>query len=345
VNDLAPKPDQSLLEQVMMRCSQLNIPVQSVLELTYRCNLRCTHCYIDNHQSDELSFEEWKEVLDQLKKAGTIFLVLTGGELTVRDDFLEIARYAYKSGFRLGFMTNCTLITPTISKALAMLKPYSIVTSLYGANSKTHEFITQVPGSFEKTLEGIKLLIGDGIVPTVQTLIMKNNLSELRQIEDLVERLGAKPLINMAMAPSKMGADYPFHNEPTEEEIVSCRWNIRGQIVFEQSGPGLCKAGKAACSISPCGDVTPCPMFPLKLGNLKQSLFETIWRLEPCTELRYLRSMTLSDLQDCNACQLRRYCRRCTGVAYLESGRANGSSPSACRQSRVRCRLSQAMEV
>jgi len=334
-----------LLQEVIDKYSQLNIPAQAVLELTYRCNLRCVHCYVDVDANDELTLDEWKEVIDQFKAAGTIYLLFTGGEVTVLADFLEIATYARRSGFIPSLQTNCTLLTPDMAQNIAELKPFAISTSLYGASAATHDAVTRVQGSFEKTLEGVKLLVDCGLVPLVQTLVMKSNLHELEQIQKLVAGLGARARIDTAIAPSKTGADFAFQYEPSVEELARCKWLLDDICQPRNGDYGLCKAGKALCVVSPRGDVFPCTIFPLKLGNLKQSSFDKIWRLEPCAELRYLRSMRRTDLYACIKCDLAAYCRRCTGIAYLESGHLDGPSSSACRQAQMRRRLSQATEV
>jgi radical SAM protein with 4Fe4S-binding SPASM domain len=329
-----------LLHEVIERCSRLSIPAQAVLELTYRCNLRCSHCYVDIKDTEELTAEAWKGVIDQMKAEGTIYLLITGGEIMLRDDFLEIATYARRSGFILGFLTNCTLVTPDLAREIADLKPFSIATNLYVATASTHDAITRVPGSYAKTLHGIKLLVECGLTPLVQTLAMKSNLAELPRIKSLVASLGARSSIDTGIVPTRSGADSPFQHEPSVEEMMKCGWRPDAPAADQCQARSLCKAGKGMCSVSPGGDVFPCLMFPLKLGNLKQSKFETIWRLEPCAELRYLRSMRRTDLA-CATCYLAAYCQRCTGVAYLESGHPDAPSPSACRQALTRWRLNQ----
>ncbi len=66
MNERSIKPERPLLQKVIDRCSQLHIPTQTVLELTYRCNLRCVHCYVDLDESNELTSTEWVKVLEQL---------------------------------------------------------------------------------------------------------------------------------------------------------------------------------------------------------------------------------------------------------------------------------------
>ena len=199
-----------LMHEVVAKCDQLHIPIQIALELTYRCNLRCSHCYVDLKEADELSFEEWKKVLNQLKAAGTLYLLLTGGEIMVRTDFLDIATYARNNGFFIALLTNCTLVTPAISRAIAQLRPFTLGTSLYGATATTHEEVTRVPGSFHKTLEGISQLVAVGFEPIVQVMLMKTNIAELPQIKELIKSLGARARTNITMTPSKTGAEFPF---------------------------------------------------------------------------------------------------------------------------------------
>ena len=340
-----PGAQQLLIQEVAAKYARLNTPILATLELTYRCNLKCGHCYNDRLENDELTLDEWKEVLPQLKAAGIIFLTFTGGEILLEPDMLATVRYARDSGFRVGLLTNCTLVTLDIARAIAELEPFSVVTSLYGVTAATHESVTGVPGSFEATLQGIRLLVGAGLVPIVQTVGMNSNLEELPRIKELVAQLGADSTIYLEMTPSRSGSGYPLEYEPDFTGLVNCGIPPDSFGSRSKEGKLLCQAGKSSCSISPSGDVYPCVLFPLKLGNIRQTSFDSMWRLEPCAELRYLRSMRRSDLYACSECELSAYCKRCTGVAYLESGCVNGPSPSACRQAQKRWRLTQATEV
>jgi AdoMet-dependent heme synthase len=339
MNEPTTGTERPLLQKIISKCSQLNIPAQAVLEMTYRCNLHCAHCYVDLKENNELSVAEWQDIMAQLKAAGTMFLLFTGGEIMARDDFLEIASLAHRNGFIPGFITNCTMVTPEIAKAIAGLKPFSIATSLYGATAATHEQVTGVQGSFEGTLNGVQYLVDAGLKPIVQTLIMQSNMNELEEISTLVREIGAESHIKMGIAPSKSGDKFPlqYEAEGIEKPGFSRSRCLSG--LEDDTGPGLCKAGRAMCSISPQGDVYPCPMFPLKLGSLRKSNFNSIWNTQPCGELKDIRSIQRSDLTECNTCQIKSHCNRCSGIAYLENGRANGVSPSACRRAKARFKL------
>lgn len=334
-----------LLRNVMEKCARLNIPTQAILELTYRCNLHCVHCYVDISEPDELTTDEWKNVIDQLKSAGVISLLLTGGEILLREDFLDILSYARHCKFFISLSTNGTLINSDMARDIAELKPFAISISLYGASAMTHEAVTNVSGSFEKTLAGIRALVDCGIKPLIQTVVMKSNINELEQINQLVTSLGAEINIDTVISPTKTGAESPFQFETTYDELVNCGWLPEKFHKLPDDGHGLCKAGKSMISVAPNGDVFPCNVFPVKLGNLRQANFDKIWHLEPCAELRYLRSMRRADLYACNKCELSIYCQRCPGIAFIESGSLDGPSSSACRQAETRRRLYQAAEV
>ena len=168
-----------LIRNVMEKCARLNIPTQAILELTYRCNLHCVHCYVDIDEPDELATDEWKDVIDQLKSSGVISLLITGGETLLRDDFREIISHIRRRGFFFSISTNGTLLNYDIVNDIAKLKPFIVNTSLYGASALTHEAVTRVPGSFEMTIQAIKVLVNSGIKTLIQTVAMKSNAKEI----------------------------------------------------------------------------------------------------------------------------------------------------------------------
>jgi len=111
-------------ELISKKTAGRRVPLKGSLELTLQCNLRCKHCYLDGvHDGipgeQELSTEEWYDILDQLADAGTLWLLMTGGEPFARSDFLDIYTYAKKRGFLITIFTNGTLITPEIADYLA----------------------------------------------------------------------------------------------------------------------------------------------------------------------------------------------------------------------------------
>jgi MoaA/NifB/PqqE/SkfB family radical SAM enzyme len=132
-------------------------------ELTYRCNQRCSHCYLDvlspnARVSDELTTAECLRIVDDLAAAGALNLALSGGEPFLRRDLFHIAAYARSKGFLLRIFSNGLLITPALADRMAALHPYAVEVSLYGADAQTHDAITSRPGSFGRTVRALRLL-------------------------------------------------------------------------------------------------------------------------------------------------------------------------------------------
>ena len=326
----------------MDRAADYLIPFQVSLELTHRCNLSCKHCYIDTPLQEELSFAEYQDVLDQLADAGCLYLLLTGGEPLTRRDFFEIAFYAKERGFILMLLTNGTVITPEVARDIRKLEPVFVGMSLHGAVPSTHDGITGKRGSFESMIHSIELLKSLGITVALQTLLMDSNVQEAEAMKSLAHRLGVSLSFGYEFVPARSGSLAPFQYEAGSAELChhfNLLWLKEDMSISEKKG--VCKAGKGICSISPTGDVFPCLLMPLRVGNLRQAKFEEIWETNPGPELVYLRSITWDDLSSCKDCSRARYCKRCMGVAFVETGELTKPAPSACRNAALKLEFSK----
>src|SRR6476659_2465736 len=108
----------SLVQEMNERALELGVPIGVHLDVTYRCNERCVHCYLDHDDHGELTTAEVKDVLDQLAAAGTLFLVFSGGELLLRTDFFELLEYARALQFDVKIKTNALLIKEAEAKRI-----------------------------------------------------------------------------------------------------------------------------------------------------------------------------------------------------------------------------------
>ncbi|MBW2647041.1 MAG: radical SAM protein [Deltaproteobacteria bacterium] len=322
------------------KCVEKCIPFYVQFELTYRCNLSCRHCYIAHNKEKELTFKEVTSILDQLVEMRTFYLCFTGGEIFTRKDFLDIAWYAKEKGFSLILLTNGTLITDKEINELRKIAPLGIEISLLGARAETHDFITKTPGSFNKAVSAIKELSGQGVMVTIKTTLMKKNVMEYQEIKSLCQGLGVHVKSGAEIIPRMDGRNdaqgYQISWEDRlkylgQDESSDCQ--VKDMAEYRSL---VCKAGKAVASISPCGDIQPCILMPIRLGNLKENTFREIWYPENNSILSEIRSMTDSDLKICFECKLAGFCTRCPGTTYLETGDLLAPSPIACEQARWR---------
>ncbi len=132
--------------------------------MTSRCNLSCSHCYIDAGapQANELSTAEATAFMEDLAKMKVPLLMFTGGEPFLRPDLLKLASNAHDLGLRTAISTNGTMIT---KEKASMLKSFGVEyvgVSLDGATRETHDHI-RGDGSFAKAIDGLKVCVGSGL--------------------------------------------------------------------------------------------------------------------------------------------------------------------------------------
>ena len=173
------------------------------LILTWNCNLLCRHCRPYLPQDETLSFSDVKKHLDRLAKNGTLFLHLTGGEPLAHQDFWKVSSYALKKTFALILHTNGTLITPEIGEKLKSLNFLHVFVTVLGGNKQTHDHLTGVEGSFERTISGLRILKENDLDVILSTTQLEENQQEIPEIRELAEKLGVKFRIVSFQTPNK----------------------------------------------------------------------------------------------------------------------------------------------
>ncbi len=163
-----------------------------VWNMTYACNLRCIHCYINAGEKcgDELSYEESLDLIDQIAEVSSPLLILSGGEPLLRKDFIKIAEYAADKGLRLALSTNGVLITKEIADQLKSIGFMYIGVSIDSPNPSWHDMFRGVKGSFDKAMEGIHNSIKAGLPTGIRYTITRYNVSDASKILDLAVENG-----------------------------------------------------------------------------------------------------------------------------------------------------------
>ncbi|RJQ51009.1 MAG: radical SAM protein [Actinobacteria bacterium] len=344
------------LEHLLDGATKANVPLNLMLETTYRCNLACRHCYVSDPGGTEMSMAEIRDALEQLAEAGSLFLTLTGGELLVRDDWYEIFRHARELSFVVRLFSNGSLITDRVAERIADLKALEVGVSLYGAKEETHEEVTRVGGSFEATLAGLRALKSAGVKREIKFLLMRHNLGEYQRVRALADELEAEVSFSFYISPRVDGSADSCEMRMSDEDLTKAladgflypdtrrerqadRPDLRGPAL---AGAPMCGAGRDTCAISPYGDIRPCAILPLVAGNFRERRFADVWR--DSALLRRLRGAELSRLQGCRDCPSVGYCGRCTAFALLEDGDMFGPSSFACHIEEVAARMESAAQ-
>jgi radical SAM protein with 4Fe4S-binding SPASM domain len=316
-----------------------HIPFKVDWEITHRCDLKCQHCYEERPSViDELSTKEACAVIDELSAMGALFLTFTGGEIFVRKDFMEIARYAREKDFALRLFTNGTLIDKALAKEIKALDPLAVEISLYGMNPILHDKITGVEGSYYRTIEAFYRLKKEGVTTVVKTTVMNNNYTELEALKDFAKSIDARFVYSLTVVPQTTGSRDVTQYRLSEEQLAKLYATDASLTdgITEGGVKGydpLCAAGVNSLYIAPNGDVSPCMLLLGEGGNVKRESVQDIWH-KPYFEK--LRNMKFEDLGACAACNAAPFCDRCAGLAYLEEGDLYGPSAHDCTMAKLR---------
>lgn len=332
----------SLMAEMNDKALKLGLPLSVHLDLTYRCNERCVHCYLDHDDHGEMTTAEITDVLTQLADAGVFFLSLSGGEVLLRRDFFQIVEHARKLLFNVKVKTNATMIGEREAARLRDLGVEQVQISVYSHRPEIHDAITKLPGSLDRTVRAVRFLKSQGLKVSISNVLMSGNLADQQGVIGLAKELGVAYALDPTVTP-KMDGDtsiLALRIASSELKQVFQNQELVGNVeefCAPPPPPGEdvmngfpCSAGHTACYISPYGDVFPCVQFPLPSGNVRRQKFIDIWRDSP--QLREVRSIRARDLPTCSTCSHVGTCTRCPGLAYME-GNMRGPSTADCEKS------------
>ncbi len=333
----------TLLAEIRDKAMRLHVPISVHLDITWRCNERCRHCYLDHDVPGELTSAEITEILQQLAGAGTLFLVVSGGEPLVRADCVEIMAHARRLSFHVKLKTNATLIGEREAAELARLGVGEVQVSVYSHRDEVHDSVTRMPGSLQRTLSAIRLLRSQGVRVIMVNTLMRTNATDYAGVRALAEQCGALYAFDPTITPRLNGdtsivslrlAPEALHQVLHDEAMIGRPPSCAQPAVDDGTLDAVpCSAGHSACYISPAGQVYPCVQFPLACGDLRRQSFREIWHDSPA--LKQVASIRVRDVSPCSACVHLVNCTRCPGLAYVE-GNMRGPSSADCEKARVR---------
>src|ERR1700688_4328426 len=335
----------SLGAEMNAKALRLGIPLSVQLDLTYRCNGRCAHCYLDHIDHGEMTTGEIKELLGQMADAGVFYLTISGGEILMRRDLFEILEYARARTFCIKLKTNGILIRAKEAQRIRSLGVESVQISIYSHRPEIHDAITKMPGSLRQSIDAMRLLRSHGLHVIIANVLMVQNLRDHTGVRALATELGAQYTLDPTITPMMDGnrsilslnvdeaaLREVFRNEALVGNVEE--FCAPPQSVDDSALDSLpCSAGHTACYVSPYGEVYPCVQFPLPSADVRSIKFVDIWRDSP--QLKEVRSITLRDMPSCSQCTHGATCTRCPGLAYME-GNMRGPSSQDCEKSYAR---------
>jgi radical SAM protein with 4Fe4S-binding SPASM domain len=324
-------------------------PLEGQIELTYRCNFNCIHCYCKGSEDKEkeLTTVEFKRVLDEIQKEGCVGLTLTGGEPLLRDDFLELYAYAKKKGFLVTLFSNGYGFNKEIINYLTKLPPFSIEITLNSITKKIYEKITQKKDAYFRVKENINKLVEKKLPLTIKSNLLKQNKCEIGKIKNWAERILGKPAGNKyrfkydpIIFPQLSGDKSPCKYRLSFEEILGVvrqdkdMWQeYKDNLHFDLPEAGRrreflyhCNTWMKQFSINPYGRLKFCELSDKFSVDLKNTSFkEGFYKIFP----KVLKARFKTNSK-CRECSLRPICYWCPARAYLETGNEEAPVPYYC---------------
>jgi len=331
-------------------------PLEVSIEVTRRCPLECRHCYNNLPMSDhaaraqELSLDEHCRLLDELVAEGCIWILYTGGEVFARKDFLEIYTEAKKRGFLITLFTNGTLITPRIADYLAEWRPFAIEITLYGATRETYEALTQMPGSYDRCIRGIRLLLERNLplkLKTVPTTINWHEVFEMKRLAE--EDFGVEFKFDSLINPRIDCSQSPLAVRLSPEQVVELdfaelrrREDYRRMAEADLSSPledyqspkqkYACGGGFGGCAVDPYGTMSICVISHQQGYNIREGSFREGWE-GPLLEFR---NQPRTRPTICDHCQIQSLCSMCPANGELENGDPESPVDFLCQVAHLR---------
>ena len=316
------------------------LPLRGTLDLTYRCNNDCRHCWLRlpagaPERAAELTLDEIRRLAAEARAMGCREWALSGGEPMLRPDFPEIFAETAGRAARYTLNTNGTLVTPAIARLLR--REGVKLVALYGATAAVHDAVTRVPGSFEALGRGIAYLREAGAGFTVQIVPMRTNIREYEAMVRLAEswspsrRLGATWLYLSASGDPDRDRDI-LAERLDPARIVALDRADAGSPAGGDGGPeaacapaaaggpyAACLAERRDFHVDPYGGLSFCSFVkdPALRLDLRATGFAEAWE----TGLPRLAGAvppSAGSAADCGSCELRSDCKWCPVFAYLE---------------------------
>lgn len=337
------------------KCAGLGIPVSGIFELTPRCNLKCKMCYVRLTPSEmaplgqERTIAQWLELAQKARDSGMVFLLLTGGEPTLRSDFCELYEALAQMGLSISINTNGTLITPKLRQLWHRMPPAQLNITLYGTSREDYDALCGNPEAFDAVVDALDWLREEGILVHLNTTVVPTNHHKWEQLEAFAKQRGLDLRMTtycfpptrrdrscfQRLEPEQAGAllvkDTLYREGP--EGVLRKARDLDSPLPkgceLDNGEPMQCLAGRSQFWVTWQGNMVPCAMLTGPVTLPYQDGFDEAWeKLKAlCSPIRLC--------PDCVDCPDRKSCMNCAAVTFAETGDFAGKPEYMCRLNRA----------
>jgi radical SAM protein with 4Fe4S-binding SPASM domain len=336
-----PKISANVLRTRMMdNARRQRIPFQADIEIIATCNFKCVHCYIAPcaEREDVMSLKQAEIIFDKLRAAGTVMVLLTGGEVFTHKQFKEIYLAAKQRAFDVYVNTNAYLIGERWADFLAEWPPKGLSISLYGMTPESYQRLTGIPKSYERVMRAIDLLLERGIAFDLKCPAMTITADELPAMHAFAKSKGLKFRTDYSIIPQEKGSLAPLSFQLSPQAAVELEKRIdpglqsfRAYAAPRVDGSATdsvykCGAGRTSLHIDVHGGVSTCSTSRKVVGNLLEQPFDEVWgALGGKVAVKYPVG------HPCASCQFSRICAGCPATVEQLTGLPTGYVQMYCK--------------
>ena len=171
------------------KASRRKVPLSGTFELSPVCNFACKMCYVRKTPEQIrregkalIPWQAWLELAKQCRDAGTLYLLLTGGEPFLYPGFRELYTQLHKMGFILYINSNGTMIDAQTVDWLKQIAPGRVNITLYGAGPETYQRICGHADGYQRAMDAIRMLQEANIPVVINASMIPENAGDLEAI-------------------------------------------------------------------------------------------------------------------------------------------------------------------
>lgn len=334
-------------ESIYRQAINKRIPISGSFEVTYRCNFACHHCFCNLPLNDipakrqEMSLAEIKDAIDQITAKGCLWLLFTGGEVFVRDDFADIYIYAREKGLVASINTNALWLDEKMIRVLTKYRPYVIEITLYGHDEKSYRRVTQSANACARVLENLAKIKESGLPFRLKTPLMTLTRDNFWDIKKIADQYDVPLRYDPNIHPRNDGSKKPTKFRLPADEVVrldhqysyvmdsmALYYYDREHMDVNEINQYLyrCGAGRTMFHLNPYGQVSICmSSLPSVRFSLKDYTFAEIWdeKFPP------IINQTV-EKQPNHLCSHPLVCDNCPALNYLENQSLMENVPYYC---------------
>jgi SynChlorMet cassette radical SAM/SPASM protein ScmE len=345
-------------------------PREVDIDITTRCNLRCSYCYHFGSPGDvreDLPASEWLTFFEELGLLAVMEVSLAGGEPFIRKDIMDIIHGIVDNRMRFSILSNGTLITDALAEEIAATRHCNTVqVSIDGSRPEIHDSCRGT-GSFKKAIAGIKCLQDHDVSVSIRVTIHHKNVHDLENIAlFLLDELELPSFstnaagyfglcqhhsadVNLTIEDRMIAMEtlqdmeqrYPGRISANAGPLAEAKMFREMEEALKQNRPSIegrgyltgCNCTWQKIAVRADGIIIPCAMLPHRaIGRINQDSLRDIWQHHPLLlGMRARSSIPLSSFTYCSGCSYLPYCTgNCPAGAYAILGEDCHPSPEGC---------------